>query len=203
MSSTYIPVALRREVETRAKGCCEPCLLHADDAYFAHHVDHVSAEKHGGQTHADNLALCCAECNGHKGSDLASLTSMGRLVALFNPRRERWNTHFHIDGGEGVPLTQTGEVGCVCSTTLTKRVSKSAKHWRNSNFIRAPKSCCQRAGDTAPQMVRLSKNGWIDARLNLTLEPDESRQGSAYLVVNDHEVGQISLPAPVSVRPRI
>ena len=110
MSSTYIPVALRREVETRAKGCCEPCLLHADDAYFAHHVDHVIAEKHGGQTHADNLALCCAECNLHKGSDLASLTSMGRLVALFNPRRERWNTHFHIDGGEGVPLTEPGEV---------------------------------------------------------------------------------------------
>ena len=52
-------------------------------------------------------------------------------------------------------------------------------------------------------MVRLSKNGWIDARLNLTSGQDESRQGSAYLVVNDHEVDQISLPAPISVRPHL
>ena len=59
----------------------------------------------------------------------------------------------------------------------------------------------RRARDLTPQMVRLSKDGWIDARLNLTLEQDESRQYSAYLVVNDHEVGQISLPAPISVRP--
>ncbi len=57
MSSTYISVTLRREVETRAKSRCEYCLLHADDAYFAHHFDHVIAEKHGGQTDADNLAL--------------------------------------------------------------------------------------------------------------------------------------------------
>ena len=110
MSSTYISAALRREVEARAKGRCEPCLLHADDAYFAHHVDHVIAEKHGGQTAADNLALSCAECNGHKGSDLASLSSTGRLVALFNPRRQRWSAHLGVDGGEGVPLTETGEV---------------------------------------------------------------------------------------------
>lgn len=52
MSSTYISVALRREVETRAKNRCEYCLLQADDAYFAHHVDHVIAEKHGDQTDA-------------------------------------------------------------------------------------------------------------------------------------------------------
>ena len=110
MSSTYISAALRREVETRAKNRCEYCLLHADDAYFAHHVDHVIAEKHGGQTDADNLALSCAECNLHKGSDLASLTSAGRLVALFNPRRQRWSAHFRIDGGEVVPLTDAGEV---------------------------------------------------------------------------------------------
>ena len=110
MSSTYIAAALRREVETRAKNRCEYCLLHADDAYFAHHVDHVIAEKHSGQTDADNLALCCAECNLHKGSDLASLTSTGRLVALFNPRRQRWSAHFRIDGGEVTPLTDAGEV---------------------------------------------------------------------------------------------
>lgn len=83
MSATYIAAELRREVETRAKGRCEYCLLHMDDAYHAHHVDHIIAEKHGGLTNSDNLALSCAECNLRKGSDLASLTSTGRLAALF------------------------------------------------------------------------------------------------------------------------
>ena len=46
----------------------------------------------------------------HKGSDLASLTSTGRLAALFNPRQKRWSAHFRIDGGEVVPLTDAGEV---------------------------------------------------------------------------------------------
>lgn len=110
MSTTYIPAALRRLVEERAKGRCEYCLIHADDVYFAHHVDHVIAEKHGGRTGAGNLALSCAECNLRKGSDLASLISTGRLVALFNPRRQRWSAHFRVDGGAIQPLTSTGEV---------------------------------------------------------------------------------------------
>lgn len=110
MSTTYIPLSLRRLVEERAKNCCEYCLLHTDDAYYAHHVDHVIAEKHGGQTVAENLALSCAECNLRKGSDIASLTSTGRLAALFNPRRQRWSAHFRIAGGTIEPLTVTGEV---------------------------------------------------------------------------------------------
>ena len=110
MSATYISAALRRLVEERAKGRCEYCLLHVDDVYHAHHVDHVIAEKHGGQTSTDNLALSCAECNLRKGFDIASLTSTGRLVALFNPRRQRWSAHFRVDGGAIEPLTPIGEV---------------------------------------------------------------------------------------------
>ena len=110
MSVTYIPAALRRLVEERAKNRCEPCLIHVDDVYFAHHVDHVIAEKHLGQTTADNLALSCAECNLRKGSDIVSLTSAGRLVALFNPRRQRWSAHFRINGGTVEALTPVGEV---------------------------------------------------------------------------------------------
>ena len=61
---------------------------------------------------------------------------------------------------------------------------------------------CQRAGETSPQMVRfLSKTGWVDTRPNLVASQDESRQYTGYLVANDHEVGLISTPAPISVRP--
>ena len=37
----------------------------------AHEIDHVIAEKHGGQTDKDNLALACTLFNKYKGSDLA------------------------------------------------------------------------------------------------------------------------------------
>ena len=110
MSATYIVLALRRAVVQRARDCCEYCLLHADDAYHSHHVDHIIAEKHGGSTDAANLALCCADCNLRKGSDIASLTASGQLMALFHPRLYQWNEHFRVADGAIEPLTPTGEV---------------------------------------------------------------------------------------------
>lgn len=77
----------------------------------AHEVDHVVAQKHGGATNADNLALSCALCNKHKGSDLSSIDpETAELVALFNPRRQRWVEHFEISGDRLVPLTAIGRV---------------------------------------------------------------------------------------------
>ncbi|OQW86515.1 MAG: restriction endonuclease [Thiotrichaceae bacterium IS1] len=73
MSTTYIPVELRRLVYERARGCCEYCLIPETVVLVSHQIDHIIAEKHGGLTEADNLALSCAVCNKHKGSDLASI----------------------------------------------------------------------------------------------------------------------------------
>ena len=57
--SSYISAALRRKVETRSNGCCEYCLIHRDDIFFAHEIDHIIAEKHRGKTEENNLCLCC------------------------------------------------------------------------------------------------------------------------------------------------
>jgi len=60
-------------------------------------VDHVVAEKHGGTTTEDNLALACAACNLHKGSDIGSIDPVtGELVPLFHPRRDRWSDAFEL-----------------------------------------------------------------------------------------------------------
>lgn len=108
---TRVPAALRRLVHERAGGACEYCLLPEPMAYASHEVDHVVAEKHGGATTADNLALSCTICNKHKGSDIASIDSdTGTLTALFHPRRDIWNAHFRIMDGEILPLTPTGRV---------------------------------------------------------------------------------------------
>ena len=111
MSKTYIPVTLRREVYQRAKGLCEYCLI-PDMATFApHEFDHIIAEKHGGKTETENLALSCTLCNKHKGSDLASVDpETGEIVPLYHPRQHRWNEHFRLSEAKFVPLTPIGRV---------------------------------------------------------------------------------------------
>ena len=108
---SYIPEPLRRLVYDRANGHCEYCLLAARYAYFPYEIDHIIAEKHGGQTDADNLCLSCFECNRYKGSDLASYDQeTGEIVRLFHPRRDQWAEHFRIEGEYLMPLTPVGRV---------------------------------------------------------------------------------------------
>jgi hypothetical protein len=109
VSLTYIPVALRRLVEERAKRLCEYCLLPADITFFPHEIDHVIAEKHGGETNADNLAFTCWRCNRHQGSDLGSFDPQtGAFSFLFNPRTQQWDEHFKFEELQIVGLTSEG-----------------------------------------------------------------------------------------------
>ncbi len=100
---------LRRLVLERAGGSCEYCLLPARYAVKSHEVDHIRAEKHGGQTHEANLCLSCFPCNRHKGSDLTSVDPLtDKVVLLFHPRTDKWETHFRLNGAIIEPLTATG-----------------------------------------------------------------------------------------------
>jgi hypothetical protein len=111
MGQKYVPAAVRRLVRQRAGERCEYCLVPEQVTLAAHWVDHVVAEKHGGQTLEDNLALSCVLCNQHKGSDLTSIDpESSAIVALFHPRRDRWADHFRLNGARIEPLTPTGRV---------------------------------------------------------------------------------------------
>jgi hypothetical protein len=111
MSETHIPAALRRLTRERAGERCEYCLMPESATLFTHPIDYVIAEKHGGPTAAENLALSCALCNGFKGSDLASVDpATGAVVPLFDPRRDRWADHFRLEDGRIEPLTPAARV---------------------------------------------------------------------------------------------
>jgi hypothetical protein len=59
----------------------------------------------GGTDGDDNLALACHRCNLHKGPNLTGVDpSMGTVVPLFHPRRDRWADHFKTTGAtiEGI-----------------------------------------------------------------------------------------------------
>jgi len=114
MSSTYISAALRRQVIERAGNCCEYCKIAQEDQFFSFEIDHIIAEKHGGMTSKENLCLACTDCNGLKGSDVASVDwADGELiVGLYNPRRHQWDDHFQVDATSGriLPLSSYGRV---------------------------------------------------------------------------------------------
>ncbi len=111
MTRPCINQELRRLVIERADSLCEYCLV--PDAYssISHQVDHIVSVKHGGSTVADNLCYSCIFCNLQKGSDLGSINwQTGELVRFFNPRRDKWNDYFRLDGVIIQPLTDIGKV---------------------------------------------------------------------------------------------
>jgi 5-methylcytosine-specific restriction endonuclease McrA len=71
MSFTRVPAGLRKQVYVRANGRCEYCLIPEMAGLASHEMDHIIAEKHGGSTEFNNLALSCVLCNKYKGSDIA------------------------------------------------------------------------------------------------------------------------------------
>lgn len=104
-----ISAAVRSLVVNRAARRCEYCLLHEDDSFTPHQIDHIISRKHGGSSSPDNLALACIRCNAWKGSDIASWGfEPGRISPLFHPRRDLWQDHFRLEAGEIVALTSVG-----------------------------------------------------------------------------------------------
>src|SRR3990170_2463074 len=100
---------LRLLVWQRASSRCEYCRIPAEVALLPFQIDHIIAEKHGGLTIADNLALSCERCNSHKGPNIAGYLD-GRHVPLFNPRQDQWVDHFEWEGPVLMGKTPVGKV---------------------------------------------------------------------------------------------
>lgn len=102
--------ATRKLVWLRAKQRCEYCQFHQDhEPFFRFHVEHIVARQHRGSDHPDNLALGCNHCNYHKGPNLSSVDPLtGKIVRLFDPRRQRWRRHFCFEGARIVGRTACG-----------------------------------------------------------------------------------------------
>jgi hypothetical protein len=85
-------------------------VIHQDDEpFYRLHVEHVIAKQHGGGDDPDNLALACHHDNEHKGPNLSGIDpETGKVVRLFNPRRQSWSRHFRFDGPMIVGRTQSG-----------------------------------------------------------------------------------------------
>lgn len=103
--------SIKQHVRSRAKGKCEYCQIPQEATPLAsHHIEHIVARQHGGNSDLSNLALACDRCNAFKGPNLTTLHPVsGKLVALFHPREQLWNEHFRIEFGGIIGTSETGE----------------------------------------------------------------------------------------------
>jgi hypothetical protein len=102
--------SLRALVRSRAGHRCEYCRFYeADLPLYPFHVEHVLPKKHGGTDDPKGLAWSCHHCNLAKSSNLSGRDwTTGRIVVLFNPRRQRWRRHFAWNGPRLVGLASCG-----------------------------------------------------------------------------------------------
>ena len=98
-----------RAVQARAGNRCEYCLMHQSLQGATFHVEHIIPVSCGGLTDLENLAWACPSCNLKKSNRTQAVDPVtGSVMALFNPRIDRWNEHFAVDGYQIAGLTPTG-----------------------------------------------------------------------------------------------
>jgi hypothetical protein len=123
------PIPRRRDVERRAKGCCEYCQSPAKYATQTFSLDHIVPRSQGGKVSLDNLALACQGCNNHKYNKTRSRDPLtDQLIDLFHPRQQRWRDHFTWDERFElvIGLTATGRA-TVEALKLNRHLSKQGQ----------------------------------------------------------------------------
>jgi hypothetical protein len=95
MADARVTKAQRKQVTTRAYGCCEYCLSPAKYGTESLSVEHIFPRSKGGRTELNNLALACQGCNNHKFTRTEAVDPVtGETVPLYHPRHHRWREHF-------------------------------------------------------------------------------------------------------------
>lgn len=96
-------------IRDRAHDCCEYCLVPEEYDDLPFQFDHIIARVHGGIDEPSNRALACVPCNLYKGPNLAGVDAeTGKVVRLFDPRRQKWKRHFEWNGAILEGKTQSG-----------------------------------------------------------------------------------------------
>jgi hypothetical protein len=102
---------LRALVEKRAGRRCEYCQAPQAVCGYRYHLEHILPVSQGGPDTPANRALACAARNLAKVDKIRGVDRQsGAAIALFDPRRQAWEEHFHWDEDREtlLGLTPTG-----------------------------------------------------------------------------------------------
>jgi hypothetical protein len=111
LTASGITAEIRWRVRQAAGDRCGYCLSRQEYVLGVLELDHIVPRAAGGTDDEANLWLSCRLCNAYKGVQTRARDPVtGRLVRLFNPRRQRWGNHFRwsADGVRIVGRTPTG-----------------------------------------------------------------------------------------------
>jgi HNH endonuclease len=106
---------VKEAVRKRANYLCEYC--HSPERLSANRftIDHTTPRSLGGLDDISNFALACRRCNERRYNFVTGVDPETKeVVAIFNPRRDRWSEHFvWLNGGVIIHgLTPMGRATC-------------------------------------------------------------------------------------------
>lgn len=132
MSATSISEQRRLRIRNEAGNRCGYCLSHQDYVPWTLEIEHIVPLAAGGSNDDANLWLACHACNLFKGAKTRGRDPLsGRIVALFNPRRQRWNRHFQWSDDGALIL---GRTACGRATVIALNLNnliavRVRRHW--------------------------------------------------------------------------
>ena len=86
-----------REIRGQANYRCGYCLNPQELMPYKLEIEHIYPRALGGESIEENLWLACRECNAHKAAKTKAIDRLtGKLVKLFNPRKQDWQEHFEF-----------------------------------------------------------------------------------------------------------
>jgi hypothetical protein len=136
-----IRTALRERIIQLANNRCEYCLTAQDMTLATFHVDHIVPKSSGGASVPENLCLSCPFCNQFKKKQRrAGDPETGRMVRLFNPRRDDWHEHFQWshDGTQIIGLTAIGRA-TVAALRMNNPIALAARRYWVASGIHPPR----------------------------------------------------------------
>lgn len=92
-----ISLELDKKIRLQARNRCGYCLNPQELIPYKLEIEHIHPKGLGGKPVEENLWLACRECNAHKARKVRALDPLtGKIVKLFNPRKQSWREHFEF-----------------------------------------------------------------------------------------------------------
>lgn len=132
-----ISETLKLQIWAEADYRCEYCRTSARLTGMPLVIDHIIPISAGGSNQRDNLAASCYRCNEFKGARVQAIDPETKeLVALFNPRLQRWKENFSwANGGTHiVGFTPIGRATVIALRLNNEYVIEARVIWIAENW---------------------------------------------------------------------